>query len=128
MTALRRITCEPVLSYLKPGHLKAAVLIAATFAVSLHGYVNTAFHRHSGHSSFRHLCRRKRDDELTPFTGAFATRFDAAAVQQHNFAHDAQTDAETGTFLRPHLRKQIKNVGQRFGLDSSPGVADAQCD
>src|SRR5206468_5740949 len=85
-------------------------------------------HRSAGSVTYSGASRQwKADDELAPLAGAATAHFDAAAVQHDNFAHDAQTDAESGAFVRPHLRKQIKHVGQRLSLNSPAGVADAQC-
>src|SRR5476649_2068577 len=58
---------------------------------------------------------RKPDNELAALPGAFAARFDAAAVQQHDVAHDAQADAEAGPFLGTNRAEQLEDMRQRVG-------------
>ena len=47
--------------------------------------------------------KRQRYDELTARPRAFASCFDASAVQRNDLAHDAQADAQTRPLVRPHL-------------------------
>ena len=56
---------------------------------------------------------------------AFAARFNAAAMSQHDFASDGQADAESGVCLRVCLPKQVEHVGQGVGLDAASGISDA---
>jgi hypothetical protein len=46
---------------------------------------------------------RERDDELAPMSGAVASSVDPSTMQRDDLPRDAQTDAEAGGFMRPHL-------------------------
>jgi hypothetical protein len=67
---------------------------------------------------------REGDDELAPAPWAIAAGFHASFVERHDFTHHAQTDAQSSGLGGPHLRVQIKNMGQGVGFDAPSRVAD----
>jgi len=52
----------------------------------------------------------------------FTSRLNPSLVEPHDFTHDAQTDAESRGFARPHLREQIENVQKSLRLDATSRV------